>query len=101
MAGLKPLLKDIANAIREKTGTTAAIPASDFVSMVNNIDSKYSFRVSGDSYKQLNGTKGSYRISVFGDNAYVSGGSVFIPYTVRTMFSPYRSFNNTIKIELK
>lgn len=44
MAGLKPLLKDIANAIREKTGTTAAIPASDFVSMVNNIDSKYSFR---------------------------------------------------------
>lgn len=37
MAGLKPLLKDIADAIRAKSGTTAVIPASEFADKISKL----------------------------------------------------------------
>lgn len=37
MAGLKPLLKDIADAIRAKSGTTAVIPASEFANRIGTL----------------------------------------------------------------
>lgn len=37
MAGLKPLLKDIADAIRAKSGTTAVIPALEFANRIGTL----------------------------------------------------------------
>lgn len=37
MAGLKPLLKDIADAIRNRSGNTTVIPATEFVSKIKGL----------------------------------------------------------------
>lgn len=80
MAGLKPLLKDIADAIRAKSGTAAAIPASEFATKISGFHAINSRFIICNGYIYYGGSVGRGTIS-FGEGA-IDDNSFVIPVTV-------------------
>lgn len=76
MAGLKPLLKDIADAIRAKSGTTSVIPASEFEDKISKL-----YVVSNEDEVYLDGSLHAES----GDKYYITS-QAYIEYDTRATF---------------
>lgn len=105
MAGLKPLLKDIADAIRSRSGTTAAISASEFADKIGRLRNVTGNGISvwGGLYS---GVTDQFRTGFYvgeqsGGVATFDGKTLRIPMTIELNSADFASSNFDIIVSFE